>query len=162
MKNYEINADTLALVPYGKGKTKVYERDDDFVVNMLPLNIIKNSCLFFGSTFEGRKEAAKEILSIEMKVPIIIEESRKIIFFPVVDNSDDTIWISYQNLVKYSKIGTLSTMLYFCNNKRIDIDVKCNLVDNQFVRSMKFNSFLEKRANFLENKNFIDNNLTII
>lgn len=149
MKNYEINAETLAIIPYGRGRSKVYERNDEFIVDMLPLNIIKNSCLFFGSSFEGRKKAAKEILSIEMKVPIIIEESRKIIFFPVIDNSDSTSWISFQNLVNYSRLGNLSTRLYFGQDVSITVDVRYNLVDNQFIRSLKFYFFLDNRINFL-------------
>lgn len=157
MKNYEINAETLAIIPYGRGRSKVYERNDEFIVDMLPLNIIKNSCLFFGSSFEGRKKAAKEILSIEMKVPIIIEESRKIIFFPVIDNSDSTSWISFQNLVNYSRLGNLSTRLYFGQDVSITVDVRYNLVDNQFIRSLKFYFFLDNRINFLKNKCLIDN-----
>ena len=36
MKNYEINAETLAIIPYGRGRSKVYERNDEFIVDMLP------------------------------------------------------------------------------------------------------------------------------
>lgn len=157
MKRYEINAETLAIIPYGRGKSKVYEKEEEFIVDMIPLNIIKNSCLFFGCSFEGRKKAAKEILSIEMKVPIMIEESRKIIFFPIVDNNNSTSWISFQNLVKYYKLGKSATTLYFGKDISVEVDVKYNLVDNQVIRSLKFYSFLDKRINFLKNKCLIDN-----
>ena len=74
MNSYEINVETLLIVPFGKGKSKVYEYDSEYEVNMSPLAIIKNSCLYFGSSYEGRKEAIKSMIGIDMKVPIIIEE----------------------------------------------------------------------------------------
>ena len=43
LENYEINDETLAIVPYDFGKSKVYEYDEEFIVNMIPLTIIKNS-----------------------------------------------------------------------------------------------------------------------
>lgn len=55
LNNYELNFETLLIVPYEKNKSKVYELDGEFVVNMTPLNIIKNSCLYFGSSYEGRR-----------------------------------------------------------------------------------------------------------
>ena len=47
MPSYEINIETLLIVPYGNGKSKVYEYDGEYIVNMVPLDIIKNSCCFF-------------------------------------------------------------------------------------------------------------------
>ena len=33
MKEYEISKDTLAIIPYGINKSKVYERNDSFIIN---------------------------------------------------------------------------------------------------------------------------------
>lgn len=148
-KNYEINDETLLIVPYDYGKSKVYEYDDEFIVDMVPLTIIKNSCLFFGSSFEGRRDASKDIIGIDMKVPIIIEESRNIIFFPVSSCiSKNSVWISYQNLIKYSKSDSNSCVLYFKNNKSIRLGSKYNLVDNQVIRCIKLDTMLSKRKKF--------------
>ena len=101
LNSYEINADTLAIVPYGRGKSKVYEGKEEFIVKKSSLMIVKDSCLFFGSSFEGRKEGAKSLLGIDMKVPIVIEDTRNMIFFPTSSCvRDNSIWISYQNLLK--------------------------------------------------------------
>ena len=49
--------------------------------------------------------ASKGILNIDMKVPILVEESHDIIFFPVTSCiNKNSIWISYQNLIKYNKV----------------------------------------------------------
>lgn len=162
MDNYEINVETLLIVPFGNGKSKVYECDSEYIINMLPLDIIKNSCLFFGCSFEGRKEASKLMLSIDMKVPIVIEDSRNIIFFPISNCiNKNSIWVSYQNLLKYSKSDELSTILYFRNRKSIIIDAKYNLIDNQIIRCMKLDSLLIKRKNLLKSECLIDSNIAI-
>ena len=156
MDNYEINAETLVIVPYGNGKSKVYEFDYDYVINRLPLDIVKDSCLFFGCSFEGRKEAVKNMLNIDLKVPILIEDSNNIIFFPISSCiNKNSVWISFQNLIKYSKLDEFSTVLYFQNNKQVTIDVKYNLIDNQVIRCIKLNSLLFKRKNFIKHESSI-------
>ena len=144
--DYEINVDTLMLIPIDGNKTKVIEIDDSFIVKNSTLSIIKKSCLFFGCSYEGRRDAVKHLIGIDMKVPILIEESRNIIFFPT--NScvkRNSIWISYQNLLKYTKFNEFSTVLYFCNKKKLKIDVKHNLIDNQVIRCLKLETLLCKR-----------------
>jgi len=154
MENYEINSETLLIMPIEEKKSKVFELDDEFVINKTPLEIIKESCLFFGCSFEGRRDSVKNILDINMKVPIIIEDSKNIIFFPVSGCiKNDTTWISYQNLVKYSKKDKFSTVLFFRNNISFNVNLKYNLVDNQVIRCLKLNNLLIKRKKFLNQKN---------
>ena len=156
MKNYEINMETLVILPFNNGKSKVYEYDGEHIVDCVPTNIIEYSCLFFGASLEGRRAAVKEMLGIDMKVPILIEDSKNIIFFPISNCVHrNSIWISYQNLVKYSKLDELSTVLYFHNNKQLVVDAKYNLIDNQVIRCAKLDTMLNKRRNFLRKENLV-------
>lgn len=151
MKNYEINSETLVIMPVELAKAKVFEYDDEYLVDTTALDIVKNSCLFFGCSFEGRKTSVKDILGIDMKVPILVEDSNNIIFFPITSCiKKDSIWISYKNLVKYYKLDKFSTVLCFCNNKQIVVNAKYNLIDNQVIRCIKLESLLEKRRNFIK------------
>lgn len=163
INNYEINTETLIIFPYGNGKSKVYEYDSEHIVHCIPLNIIEYSCLFFGASLEGRKAAVKEMLGIDMKVPILIEDSNNIIFFPITNCvHKSSIWISYQNLLKYSKLDEFSTVLYFHNNKQLVIDVKYNLIDNQVIRCAKLDTLLNKRRNFLKKENLVIDEKSIL
>lgn len=157
MNSYEINVETLLIIPLGKNKSKVYEYDSEYEVNMSPLAIIKNSCLYFGSSYEGRRDAVKEIIGIDMKVPIIVEDGRNIIFFPTSSCINrNSIWISYQNLLKYSKVDEFSTVLYFNGNKSIKVNTKYNLIDNQIIRCIKLDTLLLKRKNFIKSECLLD------
>lgn len=154
--NYEINSETLMIVPFGRGKSKVYEFDGDYTVNMSSLSIIKNSCLYFGCSYEGRKEGTKSLIGIDMKVPIVIEDSKNMIFFPTSSCvNQSSIWISYQNLLKYSKLNEYFTLLYFKNNKSLRVEARYNLIDNQIIRCIKLETLLTKRKNFIKHESVI-------
>lgn len=162
MNDYEINIETLLIIPYSNGKSKVYEYEGEYIIDQTTINVIKHSCIFFGCTFEGRKDAVKNILGIDMKVPILIEDTKNIIFFPVSSCiNKNSIWISYSNLLKYSKLNEFSTVLYFRNNKKLKVDVKYNLIDNQVIRCIKLESLLLKRKHFIKNESIIfkENNI---
>lgn len=147
--SYIISCETLLIVPVMQDKilkSKVFEYDEEFIVNMSPLDIVKDSCLFFGSSFEGRKEGTKTLIECEIKVPIIIEDSRNLIFFPTNSyKSSKNSWISYTNLLKYSKYGSATTLLNFKGNNDIKLGVKYNFIDNQIIRCIKLDAIINKR-----------------
>lgn len=144
--DYVINYETLLIMPYENDKSKVYEYDEIFIVNMNVMDIIKNSCLFFGSSLDGRKEGTKHLISCEMKVPIIVEDSGLLIFFPTGSyRNKSNIWISYNNILNYSKIDSNHTMIFFKENNNISINVKYNILDNQIIRCIKLDAVFNKR-----------------
>lgn len=152
LDNYIINYETLLIIPCEEDdrKVKVYELDDEFIVCSDVLNIVKSSCLYFGSSFEGRKQGTKNMLNCEIKVPIIVEDSKNLIIFPTSSfRNKKTIWISYNCLLGYEKCDKDSTMLKFKNNNNLKIKVKYNIVDNQVIRCLKLNTFVNKRKKIL-------------
>lgn len=137
MLNYEINSNTFIILPTINNEAKVYEKNNTLLVKEKVMNIIKNSCLFFGCSYEGRHEGTKKLINVAIKAPIIIEEYKRIIFFPTASPRENgCIWISYNNLIKYEKKDT-STVLYFKDNFELEIPVSYNIIDNQIVRCIK-------------------------
>ena len=62
------------------------------------MNIIENSCEYFGSSYLGRHEGTKKLIGITHKAPIIIEESKNLIYFPTTSpRLTDCVWIKYIN-----------------------------------------------------------------
>ena len=97
---YEISKGTLAIVPNEKTTSLVYEDKERYLVNQTPFEIMEDSCLYFGSTYNGRKEGARSILGAEYKVPIIVDEADNLIVFPTTSPlSSDCIWISLNHLM---------------------------------------------------------------
>ena len=145
MNTYEINEDTLALVPTVNDNVRVYEMDTTFDFNGSCNEIMDNSCKYYGSTYEGRRIGSRYILGASYKLPIIVEESKNLIFFPTESPLlPSCIWISLNNIEKYEK-KDLKTVIFFKNGIHITIDSSYRIIENQVLRATRLESLLRKR-----------------
>ena len=145
MISYEINRNTLALIPIGNDQTKVIEKENNFIINDNIMNIIKNSCEYFGSSYIGRKEGTRRLTGITHKSPIIIEETNKLIYFPTESpRLDSCSWIGFNNIKRYINNNGKATII-FDNDKILDLNISYGILDNQVLRSSKLESILRKR-----------------
>ena len=71
MEDYEISSATLAIVPLGEEISKVYEEEDEYIIQKSANSIIKDNCEFYGSSYEGRCIGTKALTGIKTKYPII-------------------------------------------------------------------------------------------
>lgn len=146
----EINLSTIMLMGQNDNLTKVLTIDEEYFVNKSSRNIISNSCEFFGSSLNDRLNMTKRLINISFKSPIIIEESRNIIFFPLKSVREKcNIWISFNNLEKYVKFDDKTTFI-FKNGKEVVIDFSYYIIDNQVTRSLMLDYELKKRRESLK------------
>ncbi len=137
LDSYEINASTLMLIPYREKYTKVVEMNQVYFVNKKVQKVIEDSCKFFGVSYESRRQATKNLVNISVKAPIIVEESKEIIFFPTMSpREEDCAWISYTNLKSYLEMDK-KCLLVFKGDKEETIDISYYIIDNQVTRAMK-------------------------
>lgn len=147
---YEIDLSTLMLIGIDDSKTLVVTLEKEFIVDECAKKIIDNSCKYFGSTLVERIKATQRVVNIRSKVPIIIENSRNIIFFPLKScREKSNIWISFNNLVRYEKKDNV-TYLYFKENKVQKLDFSYYIIDNQVTRSLFLDYEMNKRRKSLE------------
>ena len=143
-ESYEINNSTLALIALDN-KTKVIEEEREFFIDKTPSNILEESCEYFGSSYLGRKIGTKNLIGITHKSPIIIEESREIIFFPTSSpRLNNCSWISLNNIKNFIK-NNEKTKIIFDNQKEIIVDVSFCIMENQILRASLLESTLRKR-----------------
>ena len=108
MKEYEINESTQAIIPLGNDKSMVYEEECEYKITNSSNKIIKQNCSFYGSRYVGRCEGTKYLTGIKSKFPIIIEESRNIIFFPTSSSrNNDNSWIALNKIKNYKQKNTI-------------------------------------------------------
>lgn len=145
---YEISKGTLAIVPNEKKGSVIYEDNDRYIVSESPFEIMEESCKYFGSTYEGRKNGAKEMLGAEYKVPIIIEDSSNLIVFPTTSpQSEDCVWISLNRVNKIIRIDSNNTKIIFDNNKELIVDSSYRTIENQISRASRLNLILRNHKN---------------
>ena len=151
MKNYEINEETIAVIPIGYEKTKIIEKNREYIVEKKAYNIMDDSCKYYGSSYKGRLNAAKEILNCSYKLPILVEESNTIIFFPTKSSlEDDCWWINFNAVEKVEKTQD-DVLLYLNNNDVLKVNCSKLSVNNQLLRSTKLGYIINQRINKIKN-----------
>ena len=143
---YEISRGTLAIVPNEKENSVVYEDEERYIVDDKPFKIMEDSCKYFGSTYEGRKESAKDILGAEYKVPIVVEDTENLVIFPTTSPySDECVRISLKRLKKFEKVDSFNTKIIFDNNKEIIVPCSYRTIENQISRASRLDYILRMR-----------------
>ena len=154
MKDYEINDETLAIVPDDIWNSIVVEDNCNYEVERKPLEIIDYSCKYFGSSYPGRKEGSKDILNSSYKLPILVEDTRNLVFFPTTSPVDnDCSWISLKNIKEYKRLNNLQTEVEFKNGKIITVDISYNSFNNQVMRASRLESITRNRREKAEKLN---------
>ncbi|MBQ6497627.1 MAG: competence protein ComK [Bacilli bacterium] len=145
---YEINRGTLAIVPQEDERSLVYEDNESYVVDQKPFSIMEESCKYFGSTYEGRKNGARNILGAEYKVPIVIEDSNNLIVFPTTSpQSEDCVWISLKRVKRIEKMDYNNTKVIFDNDKEIIVNCSYYTIENQLSRASRLDIILRNHKN---------------
>ena len=148
MNQYEINDATLAIIPDKKANSLILEEGTEYKIEAKPLKIIDYSCKYFGSSYVGRREGSKQILQTAYKLPIMIEDTRNILFFPT--NSPEETECSWLALNKIEKIRPLSsrnnyTEIEFANGKILALPISYKSLENQILRASRLESVIRNR-----------------
>ena len=148
-QDYEISTKTYAI-KYRDEKSCLLIEGGKEIVNNKPINkYLDYNCNYFGSSLEGRIKSSKTVLGMKYKLPIIIEESRELIFFPTTSpRNEQCTWISLNNIKKYEK-KDLYTSITFENNQKYIFDISIESFENQFLRASKLLLNLKNRKSSL-------------
>lgn len=145
MKRYEINESTLAVVSNAENLSTVYEEDKIFQISLNSNQIMEDSCNYFGSSLDGRRKGTEALIGINYKPPVIVEESKEIIFFPTASSrSKMNHWISLNHIASYYKDGE-NMIIQFKNGQKVYLNISYGILDNQILRATRLESALRGR-----------------
>ena len=145
MQDYEINKNTLAIIPFNKNKTLVYENHNCFILDNRAIKIMDESCRYYGSSIEGRQKGTTTLTGLTYKVPIIVSEENNIIFFPTSSpRLKECAWISLNNISRYFNNGD-RILIEFLNQETIELQLSYNVLNNQILKASRLESALRKR-----------------
>lgn len=155
-EDYEISPYTFGIIPieYGlKTYSKIIEFEDELIVPYKPLDVMKASCRYFGSSFDGRCEGTKELLEISHKVPIAVDPGNGLFFFPTTSPiRQNCIWLSYEHIVSKRRLEPNQTQINFRNRKSIVVPVSYSIIENQMMRTAMLKSKLLQKLKETERK----------
>ena len=120
---YEIDLSTLMLIGIDDESTRVVTLNDEFIVKQSCKKIIDNSCKFFGSSLSDRIKATNRIVKMSMKTPIIIEDTRNIIFFPLKSTREkNSISLNYSYYIVDNQVTRSLILDYEINMRRKSLE----------------------------------------
>lgn len=151
MDNYIITCDTIAIIGIDNNTCKVIEKDNEMIINKNSFSVIEESCLYYGSSYQGRVDAANVLISNSYKVPIVVENINNLVFFPTISpNSSLCMWISIDNI--FNNVvddDTKACKLIFKNNVEILTNLSNYSLENQMLKSYMLHSIMKSR-NFVK------------
>ena len=145
MDSYEINKDTYAVMSINEGVSKVLEKDDEYFINKNSYEVMEDSCSYYGSSCEGRIKGTKQILGSNYKVPIVVEETNEIIFFPTEAAANaNCIWLALNNIKSYERNNGF-TKVIFISGKELIVKMSISSFETQLLRANRLGSIIRKR-----------------
>ena len=145
MKDYMINSNTLAIIPISETKSKIYENNNVIIVEKSAIKIVSDNCEYYGSSYEGRRKGTVDLIGVTHKSPIVIEESKSLIFFPTCSpRLSECGWISLNNLDNFAPYDN-NSVLRFQTNLTLQLAVSTKIINNQVLRATRLESVLKRR-----------------
>lgn len=136
-----INGKTL-IIYYDNFNTVMINTVGKIIINgNFIRSILNKSCIFYGSSLNGRLKGSKDLLKCRYKLPIIISESNRLIFFPV----NKYFWINFNMIESFEKKEN-HTIITFKNGYKRSIFVSYRVVNNQMLKcSRLWLEYLERK-----------------
>lgn len=145
MKEYEVNDETMVVIGINDNSSKVYENSREYKLSSSSYEVMDYSCQYFGSSYLGRVDGSKKMLGANYKLPIIVEESSEMIFFPSSSpEKNDCIWIALKWFKSVEQIGNY-TYITLKNGKKIKTTSSKKSIENQVMRASRLNLILNER-----------------
>jgi competence protein ComK len=156
VEEYEINPFTMIILPEEYGSriySRVIELEEEYLSPFRPIDIVKKSCRYFGSSYEGRKEGTKQLTGITHKIPIIVDPLSSIYFMPTSSPANpDCIWVSHEHVSSHKKVDSYSTQVIFRNKQSIILPVSHHSFENQLLRTSLLRTKFMQRMKETERK----------
>ena len=144
--SYEINRDTCAVINLSNEASKIIENKQEYLLPKATFEVMEDSCAYYGSSYDGRLKGTKMMLGGNYKLPIIVEESNNIIFFPTSGlNNERCSWISL-NKVKSYEPSDGYTKVTFEGGKSIILKISYTSFEMQLLRATRLQNLLNKRV----------------
>lgn len=135
--NYKITLDTFALLPAFDIDYQTRAITSEGVINIAhpPLSIIKENCLRYGSSYNGRREAVLYHLNYIQRTPIPIHPSLGIIAFPTKSiKHADCIWLFLHAIHDIRKVDQ-KVYIEFINGQQLNLNESIHIIKKNFDRA---------------------------
>ena len=144
MENYIINNKTIAILKKNN-KTIIFDVEKKRIINKNIKKVLNYNCNFYGSSLNGRKKCAENLLNIHYKIPIIIDKNIILIQLNSL-RSEECLFIVMNKIIDYKYINKKLEIL--CINSQIfNTNISKESFEKMIINSIKLENNLKWRKN---------------
>lgn len=131
--SYTSDVPQVLLVDFKGNKTKEYKEGITFIHRL---------CKRYGATWKSRKQSVLLCIRGKQKIPLLLSETYKLIFFPVYGTTcKENTWIQYKKVEKIISHEE-GCMIQFCNGEKLLVHVGIRSLRLQMKRCKSIYQFL--------------------
>lgn len=150
-KDYIINPSTKCMTPVydklGYLYSKVFEGNKVFLVEMSPLKIMENSCLFYGHSLTGAIEGYRLIVGNCKMAPVTVCSDLGIYWFPSHRiKGHNCSWFAQAHILNLEQVDVDQTKVIFSHGHSVTVKVKKKLMDTRRQRAGQLRLTMEERT----------------
>ncbi len=154
----------MAILPYQYGSklySKILKTEEEKLLPYRPVDVVKMGCIRYASSYEGRREATKELIHVTHKPPIVIDPVQSIYLFPTVSpKHKHCIWLSHTHVLDYEKSSPSATKVIFSNQQTLEVPISYQSFDKQMLRTSLLRTRVEQRmTGNNRSRNFLQENM---
>jgi competence protein ComK len=138
INDYTISLSTIAIVPnfHPQYQTMIIDLEGIFYSNDKPGEIISRSCLTYGASYDGRRDAAIYLANYIQKTPILISEANGSIAIPTHSpDHDDCTWIMLHHIKEIKSTTKSCCQIKFHNYTDLEVKISSLTIRQQIQKA---------------------------
>ncbi|WP_223701125.1 competence protein ComK [Sutcliffiella deserti] len=138
ISEYTISHTTIAILPnlHPEYQTMIIDMEGIFYTKDRSGVILNRSCLKYGASYDGRKEAATHLTNYVQKTPILISEVEGIIALPTHSpEHEDCAWILYHQIKEIKPSKRTCCMIKFHNYTELEVKISSQTMRQQIQKA---------------------------
>jgi len=141
IENYVTNEDTYMILPVRaiEYSSIVLDKNAIYYVKQTPLEIIKHSCWELAwTTYEGRRKAIAEKLSLPYKTPMMLSKEKETFTFPTKSPINaDCSWIFIHPDVQINQRSKKHAILLIGFQNIVTLDISYHTLQSQYEKAFQ-------------------------
>jgi competence protein ComK len=159
LQEYVVVGTTMAVLPVATKDKRIIslilEEEDMFLVLKRPIEVMEQSCKYYGSSYAGRKEGTKELIGVTHKAPTAISPADNLYYFPTTSSTrKDCAWLSHFHVASNKQTPRGTLLVTFTNGQTLKLDMSKGSFDNQLHRTAQLRSAFEDRKKHKASRSF--------
>lgn len=117
-----------------------------------PFYVLNESCVYYGSSFEGSLKSARRILKGQKNLPIMVSLPLEYCMIPLGSPmKKDTAWVAYQHIKQVNSNGP-NSIITFHNQVKLEVNISKAVLEHRINIASRLINTYYFRQKMIKNK----------